>query len=168
MAPGTKRIGGFGDTLTGAFKRKWIRVPLLIAQCSVFIATSLPIGTTLHHSQFTVGDILVLPVLVWHMKMPVLAFRFGSFTYITDANRIEESEKEKIRGSSVIVLNALRKEKHISHYTLDEAIAEVQGLQVPQSYFTHISHQLGTHAAVSAGLPEGIELAWDGLEVFMQ
>ncbi len=120
---------------------------------------------TITNEPFFIGDIPVQPIEVWHHKMPVLGFRFGSFTYITDANRIEETEKEKIRGSKVIVLNALRKEKHISHYTLDEAIAEVQGLQIPQSYFTHISHQLGTHQAVSASLPEGIALAWDGLVV---
>ncbi len=120
---------------------------------------------TIDNQPFYIGDIPVLPVEVWHHKMPVLGFRFGNFTYITDANRIEETEKEKIRGSKVIVLNALRKEKHISHYTLDEAIAEVQGLQIPQAYFTHISHQLGKHEDVSATLPAGIELAYDGLEV---
>ncbi len=120
---------------------------------------------TIDNQPFYIGDIPVQPVEVWHHKMPVLGFRFGNFTYITDANRIEENEKEKIRGSKIIVLNALRKEKHISHYTLDEAIAEVKDLQIPQAYFTHISHQLGRHEDISAGLPKGIELAWDGLEV---
>ncbi len=120
---------------------------------------------TIGNSLFYVGDIPVLPVEVWHHKMPVLGFRFGDFTYITDANRIEEDEKEKIRGSKVIVLNALRHEKHISHYTLSEAIAEVQDLQIPQAYFTHISHQLGKHQEVNSSLPQGIELGWDGLEV---
>jgi len=120
---------------------------------------------TIDNAPFIIGDIPVIPVLVWHLKMPVLGFRFGNFTYITDANRIEEEEKEKIRGSEVMVLNALRKEKHISHYTLDEAVAEVQGLAVPKSYFTHISHQLGRHKEVNASLPKGIELAWDGLEI---
>lgn len=120
---------------------------------------------TISDQSFFIGDIPVIPVEVWHHKMPVLGFRFGRFTYITDANRIEESEKEKIRGCDVMVLNALRKEKHISHYTLDEAIAEVQGLNIPQSYFTHISHQLGLHKEVSAGLPAGTALAWDGLQL---
>lgn len=120
---------------------------------------------TINDKPFYVGDIPVIPVEVWHHKMPVLGFRFGNFTYITDANRIDEPEKEKIRSSKVIVLNALRKEKHIAHYTLEEAIAEVHGLHIPQSYFTHISHQLGTHKAVSANLPLEVALAWDGLEV---
>jgi phosphoribosyl 1,2-cyclic phosphate phosphodiesterase len=120
---------------------------------------------TINSNAFYIGDIPVLPIEVWHYKMPVLGFRFGKFTYITDANKIDEGEKQKIRGSQAMALNALRKEKHISHYTLDEAVAEVQGLGVAKSYFTHISHQLGTHKAINAGLPKGIELAWDGLEL---
>lgn len=118
---------------------------------------------TIDESPFVIGDIPVVPVLVWHLKMPVLGFRFGRFTYITDANKIDDTEKEKIKGSDVMVLNALRKEYHISHFTLDEAVAMVQNLEVPTGYFTHISHQLGRHEEVNAILPKGIELAWDGL-----
>ena len=114
---------------------------------------------------FSIGDITILPIEVWHLKMPVFAFRFGDFTYITDANRIDESEKEKIRGSKVIVVNALRREKHISHFSLDEAIALVQDLQVPEAYFTHISHQLGKHDEIEKQLPNGIHLAYDGLQL---
>ena len=116
---------------------------------------------------FMIGDIPVTPVQVWHMKMPVYGFRFGSFTYITDANRIDESEKEKVWGSQVIVVNALRKERHISHYNLDEAIALVEELRVPKAYFTHISHQLGLHEEVESRLPEGMHLGYDGLVVEM-
>lgn len=120
---------------------------------------------TITTAPFYIGDIPVIPVEVWHHKMPVLGFRFGKFTYITDANKIEEEEKQKIKGSEIIVLNALRKEKHISHYTLDEAIAEVQDMGIVKSYFTHISHQLGRHEVINAGLPNGIELAWDGMQL---
>jgi phosphoribosyl 1,2-cyclic phosphate phosphodiesterase len=112
---------------------------------------------------FTIGDITLEPIQVWHMKMPVLGFRFGKFTYITDANQIDEAEKAKIRGSEILVLNTLRHEKHISHYTLPEAIELVSELGIPRAYFTHISHQLGFHEAVSATLPSGMELAYDGL-----
>jgi phosphoribosyl 1,2-cyclic phosphate phosphodiesterase len=94
---------------------------------------------TLNLDPFVVGDIPIIPILVWHMKMPVMGFRFGKFTYITDANHIDESEKEKIRGSEVVVLNALRKQKHISHFTLEEATALAQELKIPTAYFTHIS-----------------------------
>lgn len=119
---------------------------------------------TLHDIEdktFFIGDIPVTPISVWHLKMPVLGFRFGDFTYITDANRIEDAEKEKIKGSKILVLNALRKEKHISHFTLQEAIDLVKEIQIPKAYFTHISHQLGKHEEVSKELPDGIELAFD-------
>jgi phosphoribosyl 1,2-cyclic phosphate phosphodiesterase len=114
---------------------------------------------------FMIGDIPVTPIMVWHLKMPVYGFRFGNFTYITDANRIEEDEKQKIRGSKVLVVNALRKEKHISHYNLSEALELVNELGVPAAYFTHISHQLGTHEAVSRLLPSGVELGFDRLQI---
>ncbi|MBM3432317.1 MAG: MBL fold metallo-hydrolase [Bacteroidetes bacterium] len=113
---------------------------------------------------FTVGDIPVLPIRVMHLRMPVLGFRFGDFTYITDANFIEESELDKIRGSRVLVLNALRKEKHLSHFTLSEAVELARALEVPQVYLTHISHQLGLHEAIEAELPTGIQLGYDGLQ----
>jgi len=112
---------------------------------------------------FTVGDITVTPIQVWHMNMPVLGFRFGDFTYITDANRIDDDERKKIRGSQQIVLNALRHEKHLSHFSLSEAIREVQHLEVPKAWFTHISHQLGKYADVMPTLPAGMGLAYDGL-----
>ncbi|MCB9055533.1 MAG: MBL fold metallo-hydrolase [Chitinophagales bacterium] len=122
---------------------------------------------TITLESFVIGDIPVTPILVWHLKMPVLGFRFGKFTYITDANRIDDNEKEKIKGSDVLVLNALRKQKHISHFNLEEAIQLVKELKVPQGYFTHISHQLGKHADIENELPEGIDLAYDGLELKM-
>lgn len=114
---------------------------------------------------FVVGDIPVTPINVWHLHMPVVGFRFGDFTYITDANRIEEIELEKIKGSQVMVLNALRKEKHLSHFTLDEAIEVVRRTAVPTAYFTHISHQLGFHDQISKELPSGMFLAHDGLVI---
>jgi phosphoribosyl 1,2-cyclic phosphate phosphodiesterase len=123
---------------------------------------------TITSEPFVVGDIPIIPVLVWHLKMPVLGFRFGKFTYITDANHIEDAEKEKIRGSEVMVLNALRKRKHISHFTLEEAVALVQELKVPTGYFTHISHQLGKHATIEAELPRGMHLAYDELQLHFE
>ena len=114
---------------------------------------------------FVVGDIPIIPIRVMHLKMPVLGFRFGDFTYITDANYIEASELDKIRGSRILVLNALRKEKHLSHFTLSEAIDLAQGLKIPEVYFTHISHQLGLHAQIEQELPTGFHLAFDGLEL---
>lgn len=120
---------------------------------------------TINLDPFIVGDIPITPILVWHLKMPVLGFRFGKFTYITDANKIDEAEKNKIRGSEVMVLNALRKQKHISHFTLDEAIGLAEELKIPTAYFTHISHQLGLHSEIESELPDGIHLAYDGLQL---
>lgn len=114
---------------------------------------------------FLVGDIMVTPIKVWHLHMPVLGFRFGSFTYITDANRIEDAELQKIKGSDALVLNALRQQAHISHFTLQQAVELSDELQIPQAYFTHISHQLGLHETVSQILPAGKQLAYDGLQL---
>lgn len=120
---------------------------------------------TINYDEFMVGDIPVLPVPVWHLKMPVMGFRFGKFTYITDANKIDDESKEKIMGTEILVLNALRIQKHVSHFNLEEAVAMVKELKVPTAYFTHISHQLGLHDIIEAELPEGMHLAYDGLKV---
>ncbi|MBS1743008.1 MAG: MBL fold metallo-hydrolase [Bacteroidetes bacterium] len=118
-----------------------------------------------HMEPFMVGDIPVIPFIVWHLKMPVVAFRFGDFTYITDANRIDDAEKQIIKGSKTIVLNALRHEKHISHFNLEEAVSLVKELDIPEAYFTHISHQLGKYKDISPILPPGIHLAYDELQL---
>lgn len=120
---------------------------------------------TIDENPFVIGDIPVQPILVYHHKMPVFGFRFGDFTYITDANRIEEDQKALIRGSKVLVLNALRKEAHISHFTLQEAVDLATELDIPEVYFTHISHQLGLHDSIHQELPPHIQLAYDGLEL---
>ena len=95
--------------------------------------------------------------------MGVTGYRIGNFTYITDANFIEDAEKEKIKGSEFLVINALRQEKHISHFNLQEAIALATALNIPHTYFTHISHQMGHHELVNQTLPKGMQLAHDGL-----
>lgn len=114
---------------------------------------------------FMVGDIEVVPINVWHLRMPVVGFRFGDLTYITDANRIDEEEKGKIRGSRVLILNALRRQSHVSHFSLAEAVSMVRELEVPQAYFTHVSHQMGLHRDVCDTLPPGITLAYDGMRI---
>jgi phosphoribosyl 1,2-cyclic phosphate phosphodiesterase len=106
-----------------------------------------------------------MPVEVMHYKLPVFGFRVGDFSYITDANYISDFEKEKIKNSKVLVLNALRREEHISHFTLQEAIELVKELKPEMAYFTHISHQLGLHSEVEKELPDNIRLAYDGLKL---
>lgn len=124
------------------------------------------INLHLLENKLTVIDgVEILPIEVMHYKLPVFGFRINDFTYITDANDISDSEKEKIKGTKVLVLNALRREPHISHFTLDQAIELVKELKPEKAYFTHISHQLGMHAEVMKELPTGIELAYDGLKL---
>jgi len=112
---------------------------------------------------FTINGVTVTPIKVLHYKMEVLGFRIGDFSYITDANHIAPEELAKVSGSQAMVLNALRHETHISHYTLAEAIEVAKGTNVPNTYFTHISHQLGLHDAVNSALPAGMHLAYDGM-----
>jgi phosphoribosyl 1,2-cyclic phosphate phosphodiesterase len=112
---------------------------------------------------FLIGDLLFTPIRVCHYKMQVLGYRIGNFTYITDANKIEPAEMEKINGTKVLVLNALRKTPHISHFTLQEAVDIANGLKVEKAFFTHISHQLGLHKTVNSELPDNLQLAYDGL-----
>lgn len=119
----------------------------------------------IENKKFTVEGVDFLPIEVMHYKLPVFGFRIGDFSYITDANYISDIEKEKLKNSKVLVLNALRREPHISHFTFDEAIALVKELKPEKAYFLHISHQLGLHADVQKELPENIELAYDGLKI---
>ncbi|PRY08892.1 phosphoribosyl 1,2-cyclic phosphate phosphodiesterase [Pontibacter ummariensis] len=114
---------------------------------------------------FEVEGVLFTPIRVMHYRLPVLGYRVGDFSYITDANFISEEEKEKVKGSKVIVLDALRHEPHISHFSLEEAVALLEELQPEQAYLTHISHLMGLHREVEAELPEFIRLGYDGLQI---
>jgi len=112
---------------------------------------------------FFINDLEIQTIKVLHYKMEVLGFRIKDFTYITDANYIAPAEMEKIYGSKALVLNALRQQQHVSHFTLEEAIAVAQTVKADSTWFTHISHQLGLHEEVMQMLPEGMHLAYDGL-----
>ena len=114
---------------------------------------------------FEVCDLSVIPILVMHGNLPVLGFRFGDFTYITDAKHISAEEKEKIKGSKTLVLNALRHEPHWSHFSLAEALQLAEEMGAEHTYLTHISHQMGFYEAVQKTLPSNVTLAYDGLEL---
>lgn len=122
---------------------------------------------TIDLNPFKIGNIGFIPIEVLHYKLPVLGFRINDFTYITDAKTISEVEKEKIKGSKTLVINALQKQTHISHFTLDEAIAFAEEIGAEKTYFTHISHRLGRHQDIEKELPDGIELAYDGLKLII-
>jgi len=125
----------------------------------------LKLNTIEENQVFDVAGISVMPISVMHFKLPVFGYRIRGFSYITDANSISEEEKFKIKGSEVLVINALQKTKHISHFTLDEALTLAAEIGAKKTYITHISHNMGTHKEVSKELPEGVFLAYDGLEL---
>lgn len=112
-------------------------------------------------SPFYIDDILVTPIPVLHYKMPVLGFRIGNFAYITDAKTIPASSMELLKGTECLVLNALRKDSHMSHFNLEEALAIVRELQPKDAYLTHIGHQMGLASEVTKELPSNVKLAYD-------
>lgn len=120
---------------------------------------------TIDQDPFEIEGVKFVPIQVMHHKLPVLGYRVGDFTYITDANYIADAELDKVRGSEVVVLNALQKTPHLSHYTLDEALRVLEQINAPMAYLTHISHKMGLHAAVEADLPPNVRLAYDGLRL---
>jgi phosphoribosyl 1,2-cyclic phosphate phosphodiesterase len=113
------------------------------------------------------GD-LIIPLRIFHYRLPILGFRIGDMAYITDANYIPEETREKLIGVKYLVINALRKEKHISHFSLGEALGLIQEVSPRKAYITHIGHQMGKHAEVNRELPVNVTLAWDGLEVLCE
>jgi len=122
---------------------------------------------TIDEQPFEAIRIKFIPIPVMHMRLPVLGFRMGGFSYITDANFISDKSKELLLNSEVLVLNSLRREKHVSHFNLEEAMELVDELKPKMTYLTHISHQLGKHEEVEQELPDNIRLAYDGLAVIL-
>lgn len=114
---------------------------------------------------FTLNNVHIVPLPVMHLHLPVLGFRINDFCYVTDANHIPDETLERMRGATVLVLNALQHEPHVSHFNITQAIEQAERLKAGRTYFTHISHKLGRHAVTSKTLPQGISLAYDGLKI---
>ncbi len=112
---------------------------------------------------FKVGQVPIIPIRMMHYRLPVLGFRIGDFAYLTDANFISEGEKEKLFGVKYMVVNALRKETHISHFTLSQAVSLILELGPRKGYLTHLSHQMGPSSELEDVLPSNIQPAYDGL-----
>ncbi|MBE0653014.1 MAG: MBL fold metallo-hydrolase [Bacteroidales bacterium] len=113
--------------------------------------------------EFSVGDLRFIPIRVMHYHLPVLGFRIGDFAYITDANFISEQEKEKLYGVKYFIINALRREKHVSHFSLDEAVSLIREISPRRAFLTHLSHQIGCYKDLQKELPAHITVAYDGL-----
>lgn len=107
----------------------------------------------------------IMPLEVMHYKMPVLGFRLDNFAYITDAKTVSPASRKLLAGVKVLVVNALQKDLHLSHFTLDEAVAFAKDIGAEQTYLTHIGHRMGLHAEVSKELPENVQLAYDQLQL---
>ena len=114
---------------------------------------------------FIIKNIDIQPVKVCHYRLSILAYRIGSFAYITDANEISEKSMESLHGLKYLVINALRKEKHISHFTLSEALDVIRKLSPEKAFITHISHQMGIYSDICKELPDNVILAYDGLSI---
>jgi len=115
------------------------------------------------HSPFEVEGVEIIPIRFLHSQLPILGFRFGNFTYLTDIKTISDEELEKVKGTEYLIISALRKTPHISHLTLEEALDLIQKIQPKQAYLTHLSHHMGKHDEVSKELPAHVNIAYDGL-----
>jgi len=122
---------------------------------------------TIENKPFEINQIKVIPIEVLHLGLKIFGYRIGDFTYITDANFINQEEIDKIYGSKVVVLNALRKKKHLSHFSLEEAVAILERIHPEKAYITHISHMMGFHEKVQQELPDFIKFAYDGLNIVL-
>ena len=122
---------------------------------------------TIDETPFDIDGLQIIPIRAMHLNLPILGFRIGQFAYLTDANGINETTKSKLHGLDCFVVNGLRKEKHISHFSLNEALALIDELRPKQAYITHISHHLGFHSEVQKELPPNVFLACDGLELIL-
>lgn len=117
----------------------------------------------INNNPFLISTLEIIPIRAMHYKLPILGFRIADFTYLTDVNYIPEEEKEKIIGTKYLVINSLRKEKHISHFSLQEALHFIEEICPKKAFLTHISHQLGLHQEIQKELPINVFLAYDGL-----
>jgi phosphoribosyl 1,2-cyclic phosphate phosphodiesterase len=118
---------------------------------------------TIQDKPFFIGETQVTPIDVMHYKLPILGFRVKDFTYITDAKTITPTSIEQIKGTKILVVNALQREDHISHFSLEEALEFAALIKADITYLTHVSHNLGLHDEVEKHLPDNIKLAYDGL-----
>lgn len=114
---------------------------------------------------FVLDGVPITPIEVVHYKLPVLGYRFDDFTYITDAKTVSAEERDKIRGSKILVINCLRREPHISHFNLEEALEFIEDIKPELTYLTHISHLFGTHEEIENELPPNVKVAYDGLQL---
>ncbi|HBY69464.1 MAG TPA: MBL fold metallo-hydrolase, partial [Flavobacteriaceae bacterium] len=116
-------------------------------------------------TRFIISEKKVTPIEAMHHTLPVLGFHIDGFTYLTDVKTISEEEVEKVKGTKVLVVNALREKEHYSHFNLEEALDFIKKIKPERAYLTHISHLMGFHEEASKNLPENVFMAYDGLKI---
>lgn len=152
------------------YGRQQVLDQLKIEYAYAFVKDSYPgiprlLLNLIEEDSFVINGVQVMPLPVLHLKLPVLGFRFENFSYITDANYIPDGTMEKLKGTEILVLNALQREPHISHFNLKEALSMIERISPKKTFLTHISHKLGRHADVSKELPANVMLAYDGMQL---
>lgn len=123
---------------------------------------------TITEEPFTIKGVPITPIRVYHFRLPILGYRIGELVYITDGSFIEERELKKIIGCKIMVINAIRRRRHISHFSLGEAIELIKRVAPKEAYLTHLSHEIGTHQELVAELKEeriALTAAYDGLKL---
>lgn len=149
------------EEVIGSIRREF---PYIFTEKRFFGAPQLEFHV-IDNQKFKVEEVEITPIEVLHHKLKVFGFRIGRFSYITDANYISDIEKQKLENSDVMVINALRKSRHISHFSLEEALQVIQEVKPRKAYITHLSHFIGLHENIEKSLPDNIHLAYDGLQV---
>lgn len=116
-------------------------------------------------SLFAIDNVEFIPIRCYHHKLPVYGYRVGDLTYITDTNLIEDTELEKVKGTKILIVNCLRKKKHLSHFNLEEVLELVKKVAPEKTYLTHISHDFGKYDVIKQELPQNVFMAYDGLKL---
>lgn len=141
------------------------RIPYCFGEQRYTGVPDIRIRTTDGLHPFFINNTKVIPIRVMHFKLPILGFRINNVAYLTDVKYLPDEELSKLAGLDILIVSALRKEKHPSHQTLEEALSLAKKIGAEQTYFTHMSHQIGLHKAISKDLPSSFTLAYDGLEL---
>jgi phosphoribosyl 1,2-cyclic phosphate phosphodiesterase len=161
-----KRIDIYASTrVQDALKREF---SYIFAETKYHGLPQINLHTVVANEPFDVGETTIVPIEVLHYRLPILGYRINDFTYITDAKTISEQSLEKIKGGKILVINALQKEDHISHFTLAEAIEFAEKAGAEMTYLTHMSHNLGLHEEIEKELPANVRLAFDGLSISIE
>lgn len=141
------------------------RMPYCFAPIKYKGVPDLSVNLINEKDRFYIGDTPITPIRVMHYKLPILGFRIRNFAYLTDVKTIPEDQFIKLRGLDTLVISALRRQEHISHQTLDEALKLSEKINSKRTYFSHMSHEMGLYSKINNELPASRYFAYDGLKI---